>query len=600
MNCHFKNLKNQIFSHAETIYSRNWDRLRLFVLIFYLIAACYFILAVIGGFVSYTPVPLWDMWRGFVENYIEFSSGKWWAWWDQYFEHRIVLARFFFWIDKVCFKGSFIFLISINYVLAGLSFYVFNLFLREILKSVQSFSKDLSTIQTCIRLTIFCLVFSWMQAQNFTSAFQCQFFLAYVLPLCAFFLLYKSYEEASFEKYFFACLLGVFSLGSMGNGIFTLPLMTFLALFLRMNWKQILFLLFLTILGLSIYFYQYSFLGPLIPPNFLKAFEFFVLFLGSPFAKIPNFFANCLTDLWIPLIGGAFVLSSSFYFILKALKTMRQSSVQITLVMFILYCWSAGVAATATRSCFGMSTSLTSRYTTPSLMILISLLILFAPKIAKTFSEKRKQLWQLLALSIPLFCFLPSQFQSFTCWDLYSREKNEDVFFERQLGALSLNLNINDISQTDPILFLYRELLSSTLEKARKKNISIFGSSIFKDARSVFFNKISIQKDLPLGIGALEKQTSVDKDARFIKISGWLFDPKSHSIPKAIRILDTDSRVVGYALTGNPRQDLKCKIGKKAFNSGFKGYVLSEQIGKKVLLVGITPDCQISTFVPEF
>jgi hypothetical protein len=40
-----------------------------------------------------------DMWNGYLGFFTKLSDGDWSAWWGQHNEHRIFLARLFFWFD---------------------------------------------------------------------------------------------------------------------------------------------------------------------------------------------------------------------------------------------------------------------------------------------------------------------------------------------------------------------------------------------------------------------------------------------------------------------------------------------------------------------
>src|SRR5690349_8591139 len=89
------------------------------------------VLAVVGGFRHYSPVPFWDMWPGYVDFWVRLSEGEWGAWWAQHNEHRIVLARLLFWVDHAVFGGTIGFLFVVNYLLALAGFLIFRAMLLE-------------------------------------------------------------------------------------------------------------------------------------------------------------------------------------------------------------------------------------------------------------------------------------------------------------------------------------------------------------------------------------------------------------------------------------------------------------------------------------
>jgi hypothetical protein len=70
-----------------------------------LLAASIVAAAIIGAMRYYSPVPLGDMWNGYLDFFMEVQNGNHAAWWTQHNEHRIVLARLLFWMDLSFFNG---------------------------------------------------------------------------------------------------------------------------------------------------------------------------------------------------------------------------------------------------------------------------------------------------------------------------------------------------------------------------------------------------------------------------------------------------------------------------------------------------------------
>jgi hypothetical protein len=195
-------------------------------------------LAIIGGVHHYSPVPFVDMWDGqmpFLAN-----TRDWHTWWAQHNEHRIFLSRILFLMDFKFFSSNAIFLFFCNYLFAFMSFIIFFMALKEMLKN------EKNTITLPIMASILlCLLFFWDQKENFTWAFQSQFFLASSLPLLAFYSLHKSYTSSQVYWFILACFVGLLSSGAMANGILALPIMVLLAITLRMKWPYIVILLLL-------------------------------------------------------------------------------------------------------------------------------------------------------------------------------------------------------------------------------------------------------------------------------------------------------------------------------------------------------------------
>lgn len=540
------------------------------IILFAFFAAFYLITTILRGINHYTPVPYADMWDGYINFYIRASQGDLNAWWVQHNEHRLVLSKVLFWLDLNFFKGRGIFLIIINYSLAALGFYILYKILQERLpESQDQFTRNV------FALTIFCLSFSWLQSSNFYWAFQNQFFLAQTLPLAAFFLLYKSYatKTQALNYFIFACLLGVAAMGTMANGVVALPLMVILALMLRMRAWQIGILFLLALLTVGFYFHDY-----VSPPNHSSLFhtlsndplgllEYMFLYLGSPFDVLFNRFIIMLT--------GILLLVCALGFTWQALK--KHAALELMLLTFILYIGGAALATAGGRLLLGVDYALAGRYTTPALMAWSVLLILFAPMIAK----QARIDWQriLPLLFIPLL-FLPAQFKSM--------HSTHDKLINREVAILALELGIPDDTQ---LAFLYPrpEHVLSLGKIAAENDLSVFGSAPFNNLLKLMGQK---RPALTRPCQGYLDEPFVIANSHYVRISGWLFNPANKTIPPLVYILNEQHLIVGVALTGLEREDAKSLLGKKAEDSGFKGYLLVENLGQTIILHG-TKNCEL-------
>ncbi|MBC7488878.1 MAG: hypothetical protein H7240_01460, partial [Glaciimonas sp.] len=129
-------------------------------------------LAIIGGIRAYSPIPFWDMWDGYLGFYVKVTSGDWSAWWAQHNEHRIVLARLFFWLDLAFFKGQGWFLIIVNYALQSMVCILFWVIWKETKGEKNNW----------LGFFLICWLFWWIQKNNLEWGFQSQFILAQLLP----------------------------------------------------------------------------------------------------------------------------------------------------------------------------------------------------------------------------------------------------------------------------------------------------------------------------------------------------------------------------------------------------------------------------------
>jgi hypothetical protein len=545
---------------------------RVVVTIFWLVALVYLFLDFIGAANNYSPVPFWDMWGGYLDFFVKISDGDYWAWLGQHNEHRIVVSRMLFWIDIKALGGSGLFLIVMNYVFAFLAFVIFFFCTKEALKN------DASPIaKNLISATILILLFSWVQRENFNWAFQSQFFLAQLLPLLAFYLLHKSHQssENSQSLFFLACLVGVASAGTMANGVVALPLMVLLSVVLRMSSRKIWLLVILTTSVITAYFYKYDVptLGKkAILENPLELAQYVICYLGNPVRHVSGLVAQ--------IIGLVFI-ANSIFFAFKFYKQRKSSSLQLSLIAFIMYIGATAAITGGGRLGSGVEQAFSSRYSTPVLMAWSALLVIYAPIISEGLRKKFAPFAFLLMLV--LTSLLPKQRHVF--------DKNEGVF-ESKIAALALEIGVRDEVQ---LKRLYPEVdhLISFAKVPIERNLSIFGNPLIKDVRQLI-GSVETVKFATKCIGNLEEITAIDGEENYVKIEGWVLDSDSESVPKIIHVVGENNKIIGYALVGKKRTDIKKSVNNQAKFSGFKGYLLKSAVGKKVILNGINADCSLT------
>lgn len=531
---------------------------------------------------NYSPVPYWDMWDGYLDFYVKASSGDWSVWWAQHNEHRIFLARLLFWIDISIFDGQSIFLIIINYLLLLLTYLLIRQFLHEQIPLVEN-----SLLRKTLSLVIFILIFSWLQRENLIWGFQSQFVLAQFLPLLAFFLIHKSHIEYSRSNCFFitACIVGVLAVGTMANGILTLPLMSFLAILLGFNIWRIVLLVSISLASIFLYFYNYTSpeghgsITNEILENPIGVIEYFLVYIGKPFYY---FFASLLGSekslVITKFFGLVFVLLFT-YISFKAIKTTKHKSINLCLVTFLIYICGSGAATAGGRLAFGVDQALSSRYFTPVLIGWSILLVLYAPIILTMFRKKPILIANLL-LIMPIL-LIPEQ--------LKAKSSNIDELFEREIAVLALEMNIREESQIKRI-FPFVDWIFSITSIPIERNLSVFGHPRFKDVRQLI-NSVESEKPSIICQGSIEHISPIIPSSSFSSISGWLFSSKDNAEPSIIHILNEKNIIIGYAITGQRRKDLKDKLGKNSYKSGFKGYVLATYVNKPISLQGLNPSC---------
>jgi hypothetical protein len=540
----------------------------------WIFALFYVLLSIIGGFQNYSPVPFWDSWGGYLNFFVKISDGDYFKWLSQHNEHRIVLSRILFWADIALFAGSGLFLIIMNYVLAFLAFVIFFFCTKEILKNDES-----PACKSLISATLLILLFSWVQRENFDCAFQSQFFLAQLLPLLSFFLLHKSHQSSTHSQslFFLACFAGVASAGTMANGVIALPIMILLGAVFRINLKRIAALALLAIFVIAAYFYKYEAptLGKkAILESPLELAQYVLCYLGNPVHHV---------SILVAQITGLALIISSMFLAFKFYKKSKSSSLQLSLIAFIMYVEATALVTGGGRLDSGIEQAFSSRYNTPVLMAWSALLVICAPYISNAL-RKKFGLFVFLLILIPI-TLLPKQLHVF--------DSNKGVF-ESKVAALALEIGVRDELQ---LKRLYPDIdqLIAIAKIPIERNLSIFGNPLIKDARQLI-EATEVVKFTTKCVGNLDLIAAIDGEQNYVAIEGWLFDLEAKSVPQVVHILDQDKKIVGLALTGKGRTDIKKSIDKKAEFSGFKGYLLKNAANKKIFLNGINPDCSI---IPE-
>ncbi|MGM8227443.1 hypothetical protein ACSV5M_12725 [Cellvibrio sp. ARAG 10.3] len=553
--------------------------LKVSILIFFVL---YIFLAIVGGILSYSPVPFWDMWDGYLDFYVKASLGDWSVWWGQHNEHRIVLSRILFWIDNYFFNGRLVFLIIFNYLLIVGACLIY----RKII--LIKFDEQPADLGFLLSLVTFCLLFSWTQKENITWGFQSQFFLAQILPLLAFFLLFHAERKKSTGFFILACFIGFLASVSMANGVIALPLMLFLALLMHINLMKIFILAILSVSSITLYFHGYGSppghgsLSSALSSEPLLVVQYVVLYLGAPFYYLTGKGAFSQS---VAQLSGLLLIIGSAYFLIKSIKSNQNVNINYVLLIFILYVGGTAVGTAGGRAIFGLDQALAGRYMTPVLMAWIALTLLSIEYLKRLYAKRPTAvLVVILLIQIALF---PSQ--------LHALDDHTDTHFQKMVGGLSLELGARDGNKVGTI-FPSVEWALQISHAGSKNNVSIFSHPLIRDVGERLGTKLN---EVPSGIcqGALDEVRSLPSDNYFIAVRGWLFDPLSYEPLGSAYLIDSQQDIVGYALLGGPRPDVKIAVHEKAEHSGFEGYAISDRTSGKLKLVSST--CYLPVTFPD-
>ncbi|UXJ53042.1 hypothetical protein [Pseudomonas citronellolis] len=524
---------------------------------------------------NFSPVPISDMWDGYITFGTRLSLGDTSAWFAQHNEHRIILARLLFWLDMHLFNGSTHFLILCNFLLAFLAAGTFAAVTRAGLPGGES-----ASLRRCIYAAIAILCFSWVQHENFNWGFQSQFFAAQSLPLLALFLLWRS--QQSQVLFPLACLVGIASAGTMANGVLALPCLLLLAIVLRLGMVRIVTLALLTALTLFAYFHGYHSIsghGSLSaelnsqPANLLR---YVLLYLGSPVFHLGG-------GPQLAKYAGLLICLSSLGFALLAAKEWRQRPLTLCLVIYLGYLGATALGTAGGRLNFGLEQALSSRYTTPALMAWCALLVLFAQRWQGLL--RRSALAQLTVLLF-LLIFLPAQWHAFRAGSTEPQAK--------MLAALSLEMEVQDNDVIQHIYPSYKKVAALS-EDARRLNKSIFANDAIRDIEQSIGHPMDAH-GTGTCLGSIDRLVEINGTPEYRRIDGWLFSPDAGRSPRKIWIVDAQGLVAGYALAGWPRPDVAKLIDRRGMDSGFTGYLKASASSGPLRLLGESPNC---TFQPQ-
>ncbi|MES2887084.1 MAG: hypothetical protein V4739_03640 [Pseudomonadota bacterium] len=541
-------------------------------LLFTVLALGFIALAVAGGARTFSPVPFWDMWDGYVDFHGKVTGGEVSAWWAQHNEHRIVLSRLLFWADITWFGGTTRFLLVVNYLLLGVTGWVFWTAWRELAGGKDAF----------VGLFLAAWLFSWSQEDNLLWAFQSQFILAQLVPLLAFYCLHRAASSPTPSPTAFAgaALLGIASIGTMANGVLTLPLMTLYAVLVRESWRRVVVLAVLSCLCLGVYFHDYvppaghGSLALALRDNPLGVAAFILLYLGGPFAHFwPEGGAHARH---LALGSGTFFVLSAVFLAWRTVPHARHHTLAVALLTFVLYIGGSALGTAGGRLMFGLDQALTSRYTTPSLMAWAALCVLMLSRFSAQ-SRVRRTAW--IFLLLVLLAMVPRQRLAIDV------AQKKQANFERWIAALALEMRVRDEAQIRQVYPDANRVLA-VAEAPVRDNLVVFGLAPLKDLGKTLGVTLAPLPTRPC-TGAVDAVQPVPGDRRFFRVTGWFYDPQRQVSPHGIRFVDAANTGVGAALSGQSRPDVARAVGRRAHSTGFVGYVLADSRHQALTLVDV-------------
>lgn len=556
-------------------------RTRLLAALAALVATAFVVLAITGTARMYTPVPFWDMWGATMGFYMAISDGASWLWWAQHNEHRIILSRLLFWLDYEFFAGLSIFLLIMNHVLVAAAVMLFWRMSNERLHSMDASR----TTRFFIGCFFIAWLYQWMQHENLAWAFQSQFFLAQLLPLCAFYWLHRTATcNNTNTNFVVACFWGIASAGAMANGILALPLMALYALIIRMRLWRVLLLAALSVIMLSLYFYNYQ-----SPPHHgstvdtllqqpVEVVQFVLLYLGSPFF---NLFGRGDLGNIIAMLSTCVMAAIALTFLYQGIRSPRHNTLTLALVFGIAYLAGTALGTASGRVSFGVLQAVSYRYTTPALMAWSCVLVLGLPRLLQLGSRFPRLSSVVLAATLVMMLNLQWQ----------AAKPQHQLVFNRKLAGLALTLEIQDEAQIRQVFEMTPGLLR-TVEVAESRQLGMFAIPPWRGLKSAM-GDTAVSNGLPQCAGHVDQVTTITPDQDFIAIEGWLYNAQQQQLPSLITVTSAAGVISGFALTGLPRPDVAAAVDKHAYLSGFRGYVIRDLVGEAITLTADTAPCEL-------
>ena len=546
------------------------------------------LLAMAGGVINYSPVPYWDMWNGTLGFIQSFDQTPRQALFEQHNEHRIVLTNLLFLLEYKIFDGSNKFLIIMNYVCVAL---IAGIFWR----CVQVINRDYPVPghSMIAGLLLSAWLFLWTQQENLTWAFQSQFFLAELVPLMAFLALGRATLDKSLRSPWFwsSVGLGILSVGTMANGVATLPLLALGAIVLRQGWLRSVILVIVAAACITLYFQDYhnpvghgSLIETLLhDPVGMMLYTF--RYLGSPFFYI--FGGTKPADIFA-VVSGAILAFIAAGLSLRVLMGRRLHHVSEGLLLFMIYVGLSAFVTAGGRLILGMESAFASRYTTPALMVWAALFCIMSPLLLAPFkkagSERLAWLSIVCAASLMLLKY-----------QLVALTPVDQVLHQRNVAVLAAELGIKDPLYMNTV-FPSADFVVSLGAKASETDLAIFGLQPYRDLRESIGQPVT---DVPSStcLGHLDHVENLVDSSTYVRIHGWQFDPETNKVDPYLKIVNDDGALVGFALSGQAREDVAEAVDRKALKAGFDGYVLYSALGDPLTVLG--EKCQLQGGVIE-
>jgi hypothetical protein len=528
----------------------------------------YVLLPLIGLVMHHNPVPILDMWDGYLDFYVQLLKGDHLAWFSQHNEHRIVFSKILFYIDLHFFNGSVYFLLIANYLLAASIAWVILTLIDRIFMD----QNHLNTLKWLQFLTLF-TTFSWVQQENLIWGFQSQFFAVYLFALLAFFFYVEFYHKRHLYLFILSLISGVIATGTMVNGVLVLPILLILSAVLRTELKYTLLIMIVTAVMMTLYFYNYH--TPSNHPSFvegikrdpIEVLEYFFAYLGGLFYWISGkglvLFAQ---------IMGVLLLVLSLFFAFASLRG-KTSPYYYVALSFLLFFGGTALATSGGRAFLGVEQAFSGRYETP---VLIAWTLLTVMVYHYFYTHKRELQYLTRVLIFFGVIFFIYQFRVFKSHDLYNQ----------YVGALALEMNIRDVDYVSTF-FPHFNWVQRLAKEPIKRDLSIFGNELIKDQKS-WLDKRLKSDDLVINeSSALGRVVDIKSVKNYKRVEALMPSDSHISYPTNLYLINDQQEIVGVLIADYKDRNIFNIMGASWGEIMIKGYLKKSAFGANMMLAEI-------------
>ena len=517
------------------------------------IALGFVALALAGIVRQYAAVPHYDRWATI--HFYARLAGDWRAWWAQHNEHRIVLARPFYWIDCAAFACNERFLLAMNFALFAAMALLLAAIGRRLLREPSAVASHV------VPALVATLCFSWLQFENLTLGFQFAFIAAYVLPLAAFVVLARamctdrSRSRAAFGA---ALALGVASAFTMANGVAALPLLVIMAALARASRVRIAALALAAAVVGVLYFTDYETpgnhraIGDALRDDPIGFARFVLALIGAPLGGVTG-------STTAAGFAGVAILAAA---LAAALRWRRERSAdQLALLMLVAYILISMSAIASGRLFLGLPYALSSRYQTLALVAWAATILVVAAQwrshrgMAPAFAS----LAAVIALAL-----LPSQLRALSSAVQYER-------YEKSFAALALELGVRDTSLVRTVY--PSDDVYAFVEEARERAFAMFGEPALIGLRATMGRSVR-ELGLVRCVAMVDSSFAVEGRAGASRLTGALDVSALRVTPPRFYFATSDGQTVGAGVLFRPTVEWRSWLGRRTSPVRFGAYLL--------------------------